>query len=125
MREYRWWIALGLLALVGTFAWAAVTNDDVAFSPALWSAPDSSRPTDPTLRQRMLGDLLSRYTLVGVTRDSVVALLGEPPKTNYFREWQLVYWLGPERSLISLDSEWLVLKIDATGVVTEVRTATD
>jgi hypothetical protein len=40
-----------------------------------------------------------------------VALLGEPPKTEYFKEFDLVYYLGPERGFMGIDSEWLVLKL--------------
>jgi hypothetical protein len=55
----------------------------------------------------------------------VVALLGEPRRTRYFRQYDLVYWLGPERGMISIDSEWLVLRLDKRGRVTEERLVTD
>ncbi len=38
--------------------------------------------------------LLAKRTLAGKTRAEVVALLGEPPPTGYFREWDMVYWLA-------------------------------
>ena len=62
------------------------------------------------LRVRMVDDLLRQHSLVGMTRGEVNALLGVPPKTEYFSEYEYVYWLGPERGFISIDSEWLALR---------------
>ena len=46
-------------------------------------------------------------------------MLGEPPKTNYFSDWDVVYWLGPERGLAGIDSEWLIVRIGEDGRVAE------
>ena len=73
----------------------------------------------------MVDDLLERYELRGMTRAEVVALIGEPPKSDFFRSYDLVYWLGPERGLIGIDSEWLVMKLDANRRVTSVELVTD
>lgn len=77
------------------------------------------------VRGCMVDDLLERYELRGMTRAEVVALIGEPPKSDYFRSYDLVYWLGPERGLIGIDSEWLVMKLDANKRVTSVELVTD
>jgi hypothetical protein len=37
----------------------------------------------------------------------------------------LVYWTGPERGLMSIDSEWLVMRLDGAGRVAEVSLVTD
>jgi len=55
----------------------------------------------------------------------VVDLLGEPPPTEYFKGWDLVYRLGMERGFISIDSEWLVLRLAPGGRVAEARLVTD
>lgn len=73
----------------------------------------------------MVEDLLSRMPLVGMNRDEVVGLLGEPTRTDYFKHFDLVYWLGPEPGLLSIDSEWLVMKLDATGRVKVAHVMTD
>lgn len=77
------------------------------------------------VRGCMVDDLLRRRLLEGRTRDEVVALLGEPRRSVFFGDYDLVYWLGPERSLLSIDSEWLLLRLGADGRVTEIRLATD
>ena len=76
-------------------------------------------------RDCMVDDLLERHSLVGRTRAEVVSLLGEPPKTNYFDEYDLVYWLGPERSWLAIDSIWLVMRIGPDGTIAEARLVTD
>lgn len=77
------------------------------------------------LRLRMVDDLLERHPLQGMTRQQVVALLGEPGRTGSFRDWDMVYWLGPERGFIRIDSEWLLLRLDAGEKVVEYRIARD
>ncbi len=94
------------------------------FDPSLWQ--DSAAVYGPQkLRGCMVDDLPRRHALRGRTRAQVVALLGEPRPTSYFQEYDLVYWLGPERSALGLDSEWLVLQLDKAGRVTEHRLVTD
>ncbi|MBU6455395.1 MAG: hypothetical protein KGS72_26730 [Cyanobacteria bacterium REEB67] len=73
---------------------------------------------------RMVDDLLARYKLEGMSRAEVEKLLGKPPTTNYFKEYDFVYMLGPERSFISIDSEWLCIKFK-NDVVSEVRICRD
>ena len=92
---------------------AAVWRDTVlAFSAA---AP----------RGCMVDDLLAGRRLAGLPRAEVVALLGADARTGYFREYDLVYWLGPERGPFSIDSEWLVLRLDQAGRVAEAKLVTD
>jgi hypothetical protein len=72
----------------------------------------------------MVDDLLEHHHLPGKSRTEVVDLLGEPDKTDKFRNYDMVYWLGRERSAFALDSDWLVLKL-SKGFVTEARDVTD
>ena len=77
------------------------------------------------IRIRMIDDLLKKYSFQGMSREEVVNMLGEPDKTLHFKEWDMVYWLGPERSFISVDSEWFVLRLNEKKEVTEYRIVTD
>ncbi|HEX8242360.1 MAG TPA: hypothetical protein VF541_02645 [Longimicrobium sp.] len=94
------------------------------FSAAVWRDTVQAY-AELAPRGCMVDDLLASRDLHGLTRAEVVALLGTPPKTGYFREYDLVYWLGPERGPSSIDSEWLVLRLDAAGRVAEYRLVTD
>jgi hypothetical protein len=76
-------------------------------------------------RQRMADWLIYSQSLIGSTRAQVVAKLGEPPSTDYFRDWSMVYNLGPERGFMSIDSEWLVVRISEDGRVEEARIVRD
>jgi outer membrane protein assembly factor BamE (lipoprotein component of BamABCDE complex) len=73
----------------------------------------------------MADGLLLTNRLLGMTREQVVALLGPPPATNYFSEWDLVYQLGLQRSFIAIDSEWLVIRLGSNGRVQEARIVVD
>ncbi len=73
----------------------------------------------------MVDDLLARNDFQGKTRSEVTALLGEPPDTAYFQDWDMVYWLGPERGLFSIDSEWLVFRLNDDSHVTDYQLVTD
>ena len=94
------------------------------FDTAVWQSRTQTF-TAAAPRGCMVDDLLRRHELVGAPRAVVVRLLGEPDSTDSFREYDLVYWLGPERGLISIDSEWLVMRLDSGGRVAEHRLVTD
>jgi hypothetical protein len=87
----------------------------VSFDEVLWKADNTEAPRGR--RIHMVDDLLRRHRLVGMSQAQVEDLLGAPPPTEYFREYDYVYWLGPERGAFSIDSEWLVLKLDKGRVI--------
>jgi len=76
-------------------------------------------------KEQMADRLVGRHALQGKTRDEVISLLGDPPPTDYFRDWDVVYLLGPERGFISIDSEWLVMRFGQDGRVTECQIVRD
>jgi hypothetical protein len=63
--------------------------------------------------------------LDGKRKEEVLALLGEGSDASYWREWDLRYWLGPQRGLIRIDSEWLVVRFDGSGYVKEYAVISD
>ncbi|MCC7053192.1 MAG: hypothetical protein IT355_07970 [Gemmatimonadaceae bacterium] len=94
------------------------------FESAAWKANAGER-TDWPARLTMVDDLLARRLLDGVGADSVVALLGPRRETIFSREWDYVYWLGPERGLIRIDSEWLGVRLGPNGRVSGVQILRD
>jgi hypothetical protein len=76
------------------------------------------------VRGCMVDDLLEKHELRGMTRAGVVALIGEPERSEIFPEYDMVYLLGPERGLIGTDFEYLVMKLDQSNRVTSVELRT-
>ena len=111
-------VALAVVALGGWTWWGT------QFSPEAWQR-NERRVLTGAPRIDMVNDLLSEHALVGRTHSEAVALLGEPEDTDYFADFDMVYWLGPERGFISIDSEWLVLRLGEDGRVTERRVVSD
>jgi hypothetical protein len=93
-----------------------------SFDPAAWRGVERD---DDEARLQMIGSLLRSGRLRGLTRSEVVALLGSPDGGGYFGHYDLVYRLGPERGIIRIDSEWLVVRLGRDGRVSEYRLARD
>ena len=87
------------------------------FDAEIWKSHGSwQSSTYPRLS--MADDLIKKDTLKGLTKSQAMEMLGDPGNHGYFRNYYLVYWLGPERSFIGIDSEWLVIAINkTTGLV--------
>lgn len=94
-----------------------------------WNATswrDAANARDASaVRGCMVDAMLKRHRLVGWSKDSVVALLGPADTTEYFSVHDLVFWLGPERGFISVDSEWLIITLDPQQRVMSAQIATD
>ena len=73
----------------------------------------------------MVDSLLDRRVLNGKTRAEIVELLGEPDEARAFTGYDMVWWLGPERGFISIDSEWLWIDLDENEVAIDVRLGAD
>jgi hypothetical protein len=116
-------ITVAVTLLIAAFLfWPRGGVESYDFDSAAWKR---SLPTkgDET-RLFMVDDLLDEHPLIGHSRHQVVELLGEPDSTPYFKNFEMVYFLGRERRVFGLDSEWLVLKMPQ-GTVVEARVVTD
>ncbi|WP_331698091.1 outer membrane protein assembly factor BamE [Paenibacillus sp. IITD108] len=77
-------------------------------------------------RVYIVDNLLKKYDFEQMTKDEVTKLLGTPPETNYFKgEDNIVYYLGDERGLISIDSEWLIFEFDENENVKSYEVRSD
>jgi hypothetical protein len=68
---------------------------------------------------------IARTALRGMTRAEVVRSLSEPLPLDRLSGWDLAYDLGPERGFMSIDSEYLVLRLGPDGKVTAYDIVTD
>lgn len=111
-------LALGLVIGGGIYLIYSLLKPD-SFDQNRWL-------NQPAERVDMVGNLLSEVPLKGMTRDEIIALLGEQEEEVYFKEQNnLVYYLGDERGFISIDSEWLVIWFDEKNRVTDYEIKTD
>jgi hypothetical protein len=128
----RIFIILGIIFILFTSPiWLTVTNlvyEDwkfrLQFDSLVWKESLTKESVEP-VRLRMIDDLLRKHALVGMRRSEVISLLGTPPSTGYFSEYDFVYWLGPERGLFGIDSEWLAVKFNGENRVSKANVVSD
>lgn len=96
-------------------------SERVSFDSTTWKRGENLK--NP-VRIHMIDDLLRSRALVGLNKTQINNLLGTPSVTSYFKEYDYVYWLGPERGPFSIDSEWLGIKFK-DGVVSEATILID
>ncbi len=125
MRAHRSLVAtvviFGLLAVSGVVYWY-ISPGSADFNRTIWLQGESSRDSP---RLRMADRLVKSKMLLGKSKGEVEAMLGPPTSTDKFSDAGLVYWLGPERGFISIDSEWLTLNFDQAGKVDDIQIVTD
>ena len=112
---------LGLLGLVAKDSALEYAGRE-SFDARAWRDPQQ---VEQGVRLRMVDDLLARDLLAGLSREQLAELLGEPAPSAGFAGWDQAYWLGRERGFISIDSEWLVLRYDAHGMLSEASLTRD
>jgi hypothetical protein len=89
---------VGISALIlAVSAWLVLRSmsplsrcDDRKFSSAKWK-DTAAAFSGKAMRGCLVDDLMRSHQLRGLSRREVVALLGDPPKTRYFRDYDLVY----------------------------------
>lgn len=110
VRKRTIWLVLisGCVVAYIPFAFWRLWFIGLPFDPVAWR--EDARP-QAGIRLGMADRLIARGSLLGKTRSEVIEQLGEPSQDGYFRDWDLVYLLGPERGWMSIDSEWLVLRL--------------
>ena len=115
------YIAFGILVVVALAIIIAsvVYHQNHTFSTPKWL-------NNPEKRTAIVDNLLGQHKLVGMAEADVIALLGEPNNDyGYFNaDNRYVYYMGAERGLISIDSEWLILDFK-DGIVSESFITTD
>lgn len=109
--------ATTLVAVTGVWALWPIGR---AFDRTVWLDQRQERA-----RLAMADRIVARRVLDGKTRAEVIAMLGEPPPTAYFPDWDFVYRLGMERGFMGIDSEWLVVRLDSSGRAVDARIVAD
>jgi len=113
-------VVVGLSTLAAVHYWK---TRPLPFDRAVWNA--EAEGIDDFRRHRMADWLLKQQRLLGKSRAEIVSMLGDPTETSHFREYDLVYVLGNERGWMSIDSEWLLMKLDGSGKVSMAEIGRD
>lgn len=130
LNNTRWlYKYLLVVCLIGSAAlavtWYSTGNHtEVVFSSSAWQDTADPEVTADT-RRAMLPSLLRDYLHEGMSRTAVIDLLGPPPDSVYFKEYDAVYWAGTEPGLFSIDNQWLVLTFDDNEQLTSIEIKTD
>ena len=122
MTTRRWSLAIALQPSSWAETVWLIRNPGTPFDSVAWQA---HAQVQQGVRLKMADRLVAWRTLQGKTRQQVVDLLGKPSDEGYFRNWDLVYWLGNEGGFISIDSEWLVVRLGKDDRVADCRIVKD
>ncbi|MDV7763547.1 hypothetical protein [Peribacillus sp. CSMR9] len=111
--------SLDFLLLLYCVVILGVNEYESRFTTERWLNDDEGRVY-------LVDDLLNDHELIGKTKEEVITLLGSPAETEYFKEEDnVVYYLGAERGIISIDSEWLVIWFDGNEQAVKFELRTD
>jgi len=95
-----------------------------SFDSSAWIAQEKQDPEWPA-RLTMIDDLMERQLLDSKSKEQVFAMLGAGETSGYWHNWDVHYWLGPERGVVRLDSEWLVIQFNKEGRVAKYAIVRD
>ncbi|WP_417505735.1 hypothetical protein [Marinomonas gallaica] len=107
----KWIIISSLVAIaIAVLIFFLKPADQIKFNYEKWN-DRSLVYSEPYIRSQMVKDVLNNILEDGLTTDMVIKKLGPQSESDYFSDYQLRYWLGPEDGIVSIDSSWLVIKI--------------
>lgn len=102
-------------------AFLLLTSCIQEFDAQRWRSADLST----RLRADMVDSLTRTYSLKGMSRGQVTALLGQPTSTDKWRDAEIVYVLGPNAGAFPIDHDWFLIDLDAADRVTAYRVVSD
>ncbi len=108
---------VGYFLLIGTLILRPVVQSYFNRTEFISSKWKGALENENSVKINMIDDLLKKHELIGMSMKEIEDLLGRPPQTGYFKEYDFVYWLGPERGVFSIDSEWLGIKFHEGKVI--------
>jgi hypothetical protein len=118
-RPQRSPIVLGALVVfvVSGVTYGYFAHRSTSFSQMVWCLGETAAFSQDAPRLRMADGLVASRALLGKSAQEVASMLGPPTRTDKFKNYNLVYWLGAERGFLSIDSEWLLVRFDNEKVV--------
>ena|SRR5690349_2709550 len=122
LRATLWFVGTPLAAMT---AYWVVFMSPLPFSASGWDV-DTDHGNWLNTRYRIAERFTRSGQLHDMTREEIVGLLGKPvTDVTRLGHHGLIYVLGPERGLLGIDYEWLLIDFDLTGRVSNVEVMTD
>lgn len=114
MKKYILPILVVLIALTVFLLKGKITHEK--FDSTLWKTANLNLEDNMTLRWDMLNDLRKKYKLVGMTKNEIIDLLGDPGDTasSEFR-----YYLGYSKTGINTGT--LIITFNDKNIVKEIK----
>jgi hypothetical protein len=116
-------LIVAVILVFGTIVWHYLParyepEPDIPFDVKGWLSVDP-KDSNNRIRVQMVNDLLNRRFL-GLNIQQLEHLLGKPYVGN-IEDYDITYFLGPQRGIYSIDYEWLVFRLDSQGKVIEYK----
>jgi hypothetical protein len=99
-------IYLLILALIIFLIIIIFNSQSTSFNQNIWLKNNEKR-------KEMITDLTNNV-LQKKSKNEIIKILGSPNKI-YFKNADLVYLLGKEKTLFSIDYEWFLIYLDTNG----------
>ncbi len=122
LRNIKFWVVWTVSTLItGTslIVFVTVFLMNIIFPPehnfASKSFDNKLWLSNPNNRTEIIASLIKSKLLDHKSKADIIKLLGQPMDSCTYassKRQDLTYYLGPERSAISVDSEWLVIRLD-------------
>lgn len=114
MKKYLLPTLVVLIALTFFFLRGKITHEK--FDSNLWKTANLNLEENMTLRWDMMNDLRKKYKLVGMTKNEIIDLLGDPGGTE---SSEFRYYLGYSKTGINTGT--LIITFNDNNIVTEIR----
>jgi uncharacterized membrane protein YgaE (UPF0421/DUF939 family) len=121
-KKIRFFILIAVGVLVTIFVLFFMP---LPFNQSTWEEYRNDDLQPLSVSHRMADGLVLTNRLSNLERSKVESLLGKADNTTYFKEWDMVYRLGMERGMFSIDSEWLVVRLNGEDRVSETKIVRD
>jgi hypothetical protein len=114
MKKLRLPLFIAIIILTAFFLRGKITHEK--FDSTIWKTANLNIEENMTLRWDMMNDLRKKYKLVGVTKNEIIDLLGDPgdKASSEFR-----YYLGYSKTGINTGT--LIITFNDKNIATEIR----
>lgn len=109
-------ITIGILLICGFFLRGKISHKK--FDSDKWKNSDLNSEENWSLRWDMMNSIRNNHDLVGMQKNEIISLLGEPDDSTSEKENHMYYYLGFSHQGINTGN--LYLNLNYKGIVTKI-----